>query len=73
MFDHRLVLMHVLVGLLLGSLFGVAPGAAQDTPAESVPLRLVHGGDFLPRGTTIVVLADQGEIELSEVWPMPST
>ncbi|MCH8960089.1 MAG: hypothetical protein IH820_01845 [Bacteroidetes bacterium] len=63
MFDHRLFLKHVLVSLLLGSLFGVAPGAAQDTPTESVPLRLVHGGDFLPRGTAIVVLADQGEIE----------
>ena len=63
MFDHRLVLKHVLVGLLLGSLFGVAPGAAQDTPAEGVVLRLVHGGDFLPRGTALVVLVDQGEIE----------
>ena len=63
MFDHRLVLKHVLVSLLLGSLFGVAPGAAQDTPAEGVVLRLVHGGDFLPRGTAIVVLVDQGEIE----------
>ncbi len=60
---RRLVLKHLLVYFLLGSLFGVAPGAAQDTPAESVPLRLVHGGDFLPRGTTLVVLGDRSENE----------
>ena len=53
----------VFVFLLLGSLFGVAPGLAQDTPAESVPLRLVHGGTFLPQGTTIVVLTDPSEGE----------
>ncbi len=56
---RRLVLKHLLVYFLFGSLFGVAPGAAQDTPAESVTLRLVHGGDFLPRGTALVVLDDR--------------
>ena len=56
---RRLVLKHLLVYFLLGSFFGVASSSAQDTPAESVPLRLVHGGDFLPRGTALVVLGDR--------------
>ena len=63
MFDHRLALQHVLVFSLLGSLFVAAPGAAQDPSAASVPLRLVHGGNFLPQGTAVVVLAEQGEAE----------
>ena len=53
----------VLFLVMLACCFSVTLAQAQDTPAEGVLLRLVHGGDFLPRGTAIVVLVDQGEIE----------
>ena len=58
---RRLVLSHLFASLLLGSLFGVTLSAAQDTgqSPEGISLRLSHGGDFLPRGTALVVLMEQ--------------
>lgn len=65
MLEPRRVLKNLFVYFLLGSLFGVAPGVAQDTidPADGVRLRLSYGGAFLPRGTALVVLADQNQTE----------